>query len=529
MINPFVDYGGIVYGNRFIGRKTSLRKIEERVLGSAYGNLAIMGLPRIGKSSLAWHAIMNRKNELISQKIIPIFFDVGSCKSNVEFFSKMFSQGYCEFEFLDIEERYRSFIERVKNDFSAGYDRELIRKFFRIVIKMGYRVIYVLDEFDHVQNLFDAADFSFLRELSYNPENKICIVTCSRKTIEDIAAVEDKAISNFAGIFSDIRLEMFSKEDVDEYWAHFKENWDVDQEYKNSVQYYAGRHPFLMDQINCNLFTLNERNDIQANCDSIGLMNCFDNMVSTLEKENLLNVAIQLVVGPYDYVSPKDVEKLLRYGFLKQVNACEKEKVFWGMQIGPVVDGKTYVCFSDYCTLDLYRRYHANVPYHALWNETENLLRDVVRQYLSINYPNDWESDLRKKIDLEGETVPFYKNNKKVVDTWDEKLKELKKNRDGLIKNFPVMKKYDLINFTNTNHIFELFIRRDKKWFIDNVFKETYNYWNPRFKKLQDVRNPVAHNNTIGEIASEIDLAREYCEEIKQAIVKWNQKNGEMK
>lgn len=521
MKNPFVDHGGIVYGNRFIGRKTSLRKIEERVLGSAYGNLAIMGLPRIGKSSLAWHAIMNRKNELISQKIIPIFFDVGSCKSNVEFFSKMFSQGYCEFEFLDIEERYRSFIERVKNDFSAGYDRELIRRFFRIVIKMGYRVIYVLDEFDHVQNLFDAADFSFLRELSYNPENKICIVTCSRKTIEDIAAVEDKAISNFAGIFSDIRLEMFSKEDVDEYWAHFKDNWDVDQEYKKSVQYYAGRHPFLMDQINCNLFTLNERNDIQANCDSIGLMNCFDNMVSTLEKENLLNVAIQLVVGPYDYVSPKDVEKLLRYGFLKQVEACEKEKVFWGMQIGPVVDGMAYVCFSDYCTLDLYRRYHANVPYHSLWNETENMMRSLVKVYLSTKYKVNWETEMKNFV----ANNPGPNNRRYDVTNWDKKLSDLKNNRDSIVKLFPVMSGGDLIDFTTTGQLFDLFIRRDN-WFFNNIFKGTYTDWNNKFEKISSVRNVVQHNNSTSDISLDINLAREYCEEIKQVITKWNQKNN---
>lgn len=518
MKNPFIDYGGIVYGDRFVGRKASLRKIEERVLGSAYGNLAIMGLPRIGKSSLAWHAIMDRKNELISQKIVPIFFDVGSCKSNVEFFSKMFSQGYGEFEFLDIEERYRSFIERVKNDFSAGYDRELIRKFFCIVIKMGYRIIYILDEFDHVQNLFDDADFSFLRELSYVPENKICIVTCSRKTIEDIAAVENKAISSFAGIFSDIRLGMFSKEDVDEYWMHFKEDWDVEQEYKDSVQYYAGRHPFLMDQINCNLFTLNEKNDIQANCDSMGLMNCLDNMISTLEKENLLNPAIQLVVGPYDYVSPKDVEKLLRYGFLKQVDADEKEKLFWGMQIGSIIEEKSFVCFSDYSTLDLYRRYHANVPYRSLWAETENALRCLIKQYLEVKYGQQWEIDFRNVI---------VKNDPKYdIARWDKNLNDLKSNKTKLLQVFPQMANEHLVDFSLTSQIFDLFIRRDWKWFETNVFGGDRATWNIKFDLLCQVRKPVAHNNPTNTLDLEIKQARMYCAEVNKAIEKWNQKNA---
>ena len=52
--NPFSGYGGIVYGEKFIGRRDSLRQLEQRILGENYGNLAIVGLPRIGKSSLAW-------------------------------------------------------------------------------------------------------------------------------------------------------------------------------------------------------------------------------------------------------------------------------------------------------------------------------------------------------------------------------------------------------------------------------------------------------------------------------------------
>ena len=62
--NPFADFGGIVNGDRFIGRKFYLQQIEQRVLGKSYGNLAIMGLPRIGKSSLAWKSIMDKKTFL---------------------------------------------------------------------------------------------------------------------------------------------------------------------------------------------------------------------------------------------------------------------------------------------------------------------------------------------------------------------------------------------------------------------------------------------------------------------------------
>ena len=85
--NPFSDFGSIVYGQRFVGRKKALNTLSQRVLGDSYGNLAIMGLPRIGKSSLAWQGIMTKKDELIRNKTIPVFFQSGSCHNARMFFS----------------------------------------------------------------------------------------------------------------------------------------------------------------------------------------------------------------------------------------------------------------------------------------------------------------------------------------------------------------------------------------------------------------------------------------------------------
>ena len=56
--NPFADYGKIVHGERFIGRQQIIRAIESRIIKpNAPGNLAIIGVHRIGKSSLAYKTI----------------------------------------------------------------------------------------------------------------------------------------------------------------------------------------------------------------------------------------------------------------------------------------------------------------------------------------------------------------------------------------------------------------------------------------------------------------------------------------
>jgi len=93
--NPFSDYGGIITGDRFVGRKSELNQIQKRLLGETFGNLAIMGLPRIGKSSLAWNSIIENKDTLITKKIIPIWIPLGEFSNLIEFLDEVLSM-VCE-------------------------------------------------------------------------------------------------------------------------------------------------------------------------------------------------------------------------------------------------------------------------------------------------------------------------------------------------------------------------------------------------------------------------------------------------
>lgn len=125
--NPFADYGNIVSGNRFIGRGKELLKIKERVLGTVYGNLAIMGLPRVGKSSLAWHAIMDRQDELESQKTIPVFLGIGSCKDNKSFFKKMVFSMFEELELVCNNEKCINVLKEIYRSLRSEYDNNLVQ------------------------------------------------------------------------------------------------------------------------------------------------------------------------------------------------------------------------------------------------------------------------------------------------------------------------------------------------------------------------------------------------------------------
>lgn len=521
--NPFADYGNIVSGNRFIGRGKELLKIKERVLGTVYGNLAIMGLPRVGKSSLAWHAIMDRQDELESQKTIPVFLGIGSCKDNKSFFKKMVFSMFEELELVCNNEKCINVLKEIYRSLRSEYDNNLVQKFFKIEKRFGYKSIFIFDEFDSVQAYFEKADFQFLRELSYSPDTHLCLVTTSRKTIEDIE-VKDGAISNFAGTFSDLRLGMFSDEDVNEYWQHFEDKFSPTEEYKETVRFFVGNHPWLMDKVNCKMFGLDLTDSIIAKFDGVRLelMQALDDMVATLKKENLLNSAIQLIVGPFYSVNQKQIEKLLRYDFIKRIDIEYKNLLFSGMTVGPSWNTFAYICFSDFSTLDLYRRYYANVPYVSIWSETENLLRSAVKDFLKLNFSEDWENELTLKLT----SHPPFRNFP--IDRWKQNLQSLKDNSQRMIQTFPSMAGGDVVDFTLTSQIFDIFIKPNWEWFNTHIFKGgSRDFWYNKFDYLTKLRNPIAHNNKTVNMDKEMEIATGHCKDVSTAIREWQMSKNE--
>ena len=348
--NPFADYGKIIHGDRFIGRIPEIRTIEQRVLGrEKYGNLAIMGLPRVGKTSLAWQAIMEKKNDLLAISTIPVFVSVGNCKTSKDFYKTLVSLVNDEVEFLceDIQRFNKvNSIYRQLNGTNDEVDFSLlIQKYFKFLKRLGYKTIYILDEFDSVQGFFEVADFQMLRELSTSPDTEVCLVTCSRKTIKEIEALNG-AISNFYNTFKDIRLAMYSDDDFNLYWSWVGKYLEIDDNYKKKAEFYAGRHPFLLDFYNNFCFASKETDDdvIISNL-RLEFLNQFSTIQDTLKNENLLDKAIQLVVGPIYDVDKISEEKLLKFGFIKVVDNEQKMNVL-GRMMGATYQGHSYICLG---------------------------------------------------------------------------------------------------------------------------------------------------------------------------------------
>lgn len=514
-LNPFADYGSIVHGSRFVGRKKELNTIKQRVLGQNYGNLAIMGLPRIGKSSLAWQGIMEIKEDLLKMKTIPVFFQTGSCEDALSFFRQMVSLLNDEMLFVCQDERYLKFGEAILKSIREDDDLTdftiAIQKYFKLIKRLGFKVIYILDEFDSVQSFFTVANFQMLRELSYNPETKICLVTCSRKTIQEIEA-KNGAISNFYGTFSEIRLGMYDEESIKNYWDRVSEFFVPFEDYKQMAYFFVGNHPFLLDYFNdfCIQRDLIQTADEAAILEEIrlNLLNHFNTIQDTLSNEDLLNKAIQLVLGPAHDVTKIEEEKLLKYNFLKIVDDEEKFNIL-GRLMGSTYQGKSYTCFSDFFTNVFEQNFIADIDYWPLWTETEKSVRNLIKIYVEEVFGNDWENAIQAK---------FGGNS-----SWADRFNALKRTRTSNQRLFPGASE-NLIDYTLTRDMYDIFMSvawRD--WFGD-VFSADKKQWSAIFGYLADIRNPMAHNNREFISKDQITKAEEYCEKVRKAIKDWGAK-----
>lgn len=520
MANPFADMGGIVAGDRFVGREYELWRIKQRVLQpTVYGNLAITGLPRIGKSSLAWKGIMEDKAELISEGTIPVWFSAGNVGNQLAFYKRIFAEIKRILPWIDndfINKTITICGSKIDNTSDDSVVKENITDLLISLKSEGFKLILILDEFDSVQSYLKVDDFQYLRDSSYMLDRKICIVTTSRKAIADIEAVNG-AISNFYGTMDTINLGVYDKESIELYWNWVQERFrpkDIPMEaYKKAAEQKVGRHPYLLDVYNSFHFTNpspTEKENIELD---LNLANLFETILKTLDREQLQDEAIQLVLGP---VYSEDIEqkeiKLLVYDFIQRVENKWKEDIF-GSLIGPSYnDGTSYICFSEFFTLLLKKLKIDNIPYWDEWNQTERRIRMLIKQYLREIYQIEhWEEEIRQKF----ASIPHWTDN-------FEKLKEMRKKTLDQFEDAS----NDLVDYTLSSLMFYVFIGPAWNEWFGHIFGGTYNSWRDKFRFLSTIRNPIAHSNAKFVTKEMIEQGKSHCREINGIIDRWERRQS---
>lgn len=489
-MNPFADYGRIIHGDRFIGRKTIVNNIENRIIyPDNPGNLAIIGMHRIGKSSLAHKAIIEQKENLTKKGVLPVWMGVASYDLPSDFFHALVKRCVREMKRLDWLSDTVQDLADYALETEDSWDE--IKDFFTEVQAIGYRMLLVLDEFDHARHLFKGnTAFQRLRELADYPDYGFSLVLTSRRSIRDIEQLAGST-SPFHNIFQVQRLAMFNDEDLAIYFSRFSEiGIPISEEDKKRVLFYCGAHPYLLEMLGWEIverFRQNQAHgiDIDGAADAIdqSFFEHYDDMIRLLREDETLNNLFQILFGPVIDIKPTDVTELENYGLIKST------------------EEGNYVAYSEHFH-DYLKLHERSAEFTdeiwPIWRETEKALREVITITMSGVYGDDWITELEK-----GRS-----NLRKIFDACREaQQKEEKTFSERASKN--------LIDFTYPADLFTIIFSKGLwKQHFEPLFGHTTNYWEQRKQLLSKCRNPLAHNRSETLKPHEFKTIEAYCTEI---------------
>ena len=489
--NPFSDYGKIVRGERFIGRKQIISAIESRIIQPLNpGNLAIIGVHRLGKSSLAYKTIVEQRDKLISKGILPIWKGLSSYDDSLDFFYSLIDEFVGEMEELGwLTERIQRSADRALET-NATWDR--IKRFFREVQNAGYGVLFILDEFDHARNLFKGETaFQRLRELADYPDYRLSLVLTSRRNIRDIELLAGSS-SPFHNIFQVQRLAMFDDEDLEIYFSRFSDiGIPISDEDRKRMLFYCGTHPYLLEMLGWEIverFRQSQEQKINvdgaANAILQSVFEHYDDMIGLLRDDETLNKLLQILFGPVIDVKQTDVTELQNYGLIKPN------------------ENETYSAYSEHFHdyLKIHERsteFINNLP--AIWSKTENALREIITTTMASLHEDNWIEELEK-------TRPNLKKN--IFDP-------CRGRQQSEERIFRERASQNLIDFTYPAELF-IIICSKGLWEenFQRIFGENKNYWEERGKFLAKCRTPLGHNRANILRPEQRKIFEAYCDEI---------------
>ena len=494
--NPFANYGVIVSGNRFIGRQEQISVIDSRIKNPVNpGNLAIIGEPRIGKSSLVYKTIIDDKDTLIKRKLIPIWINLGTLSEPRELFDSFIERSRDELKRLELHHILEQVdVSSVMNpDISITEKTIRTERYFETLRKREIRFLFILDEFDHARLLFkgDNSNFQRLRELSYRPECRVTYITTSRRSIIEIEK-QTGAISTFDGIFCKHYLSVFNSLDLRMFYSRLEEyGVMLSADDESFIDSYCGGHPYLLEILGYEIMerflhtgSVDISSAIKKAASSI--ISEYFKITQLLREDGSLSKLVQIMYGPVVDVKKDDIAELERYGILRKKDDCD------------------YECFAEHFRdyLRIIERDPEVTDLWPKWRQTEKGLRKLLKIKMDERYGHDWPSIIGKK----------HEKAKKTLDGW-RSLQE--KEVAAIGENAS----QDLADFAYPRELFDVFFA---EWEVfKEIFKKDKQYWSARATLLGKIRTPLAHNRDESIQAYDTKIADGYCGEILSTIGKY--------
>ena len=489
--NPYADFGTTITGRRFIGRSDELRTIENRVFGmQAYGSLAVIGLPRIGKTSLIFEAVRRAAPRAMELRHVVVQANVGAfatfddlLKSVIEDLAEeVRSRG---FETPLIEKRMENAVD------SPGFNFNSIRTVFKALRQENIRPVCIFDEFDAGRRVFRGTPhcFHWIRELCSNPEFKAAVVLVTKRRLQDVARLAGHDSDYWANVLMSLSIKPLSDAEVAIFFDRLTEEGIVlgDAE-RSEVVALCGGHPYLLDAFAFHAWEDTKRGK-EVDVDWIGrragtiVLEYVRQMSTILGDGPMLSKAVQVLVGPQWDVTREDVDALCELGVLLQDDTA-------GLRgfSRTVEDHLRFVGLDD----DVW----------GLWHDTERALRTVLERQLSQKFGISWPDALCR-------ARPRLRS---MIEDCQERL-DMERTRFG------DRAAASLLAYTYPQQLYDLMC---VDWpSLGAPLLGNKQGWNMKFDLLSKMRTPFAHNREESVSPGARTQAQGYCKEILERYEAW--------
>lgn len=494
--NPFANYNGVVFGGSFIGRAETLSTIRQRIiLSSSPGSLALIGPKRIGKSSVAWHSFMHPKAELHELRLLPVWLAMGTlCISPEDFFVALVKGADEELRALNlIDSELGRLSQMCIRDIANWMDFiKNVKDYFVRLRSMGWRAVFVVDEFDYARAIFQTRPQAFqgIRELANNPASRVTFVTTSRRLLYEIERQADPSGSTLAGVLHPEYLRCFDDQELALLLGRLSSiEFPQSSQLISFTAHHSGGHPFLASQL---AFHLAKRWLVEGVADldgamrdsTLGSLDYYRDTIDLLKEEKSLETLLEVILGPVVHATKADAYRLVDRGLIRPSN-----------------DG--YYCgFSEDFT-DYLRTVARSVDLWPLWSQAECALRDCVDYILRQTYHETlWADEMAK---TRPKLTPIVENWKRLLER-EQKCLGPHASQNILDFAYPA----DLWQVMKAH--FKIF---------SGILGKDEAHWEKCFTTLAMVRTRLAHNRPATVDQESRDHAEVYCRELIKAMQKW--------
>lgn len=489
MVQNIFKVGPQVSGESFFGRKKELETISNDLYSGS--NIHLVGVPRIGKSSLA-NSVLDRNREMPGY--LQVQLCMGEYHSAFQFWFALWDDirealkkdGSWDNSFQESYAILDTLVEETGNWYIRMH--RPLQSVLKEIKSHDRQLILTIDEFDAVTEVFgrETAYYQLLRSIFSDSQYATNGILISRQSL---SVLEHKVttLSSFQGVFPPSgRLTEFNSDDMNEFYAALgKYGITLTDDGMSRLEYYTGNIPYLCCMFarqmvkDCNGRCLDEAQiDVFRKVLAESILNYYEDLVERLRADQHLDPLLSLI-----YARGRPID-----------NKCRREMEAMGT-LHEDAEGNYYAYSQDFTTyLGLTP---LNLPVWDMIISTERKLKELVRKV----YPELGEDNHRDRAKQE-QIVQKYPELKKI--NWEKVdhnlgnillYKKQTSTLDGLSLGFIV----DMV----TSNWAERF---------GNYFSHDSG-WKNRLLLIKKVRNPLFHGQTVLN-EEELAACNQYCGEL---------------